>query len=84
MTDTRGQSSGLLDPLAFSANLTQGRSRTELSDATSDASTLNLSYNLLLQRHGPKLPFGGIEVAAVGSPRRPLVAIGIQFFGTKM
>ena len=49
---------GLVDPLAFAGSLTQGRSRTELSDASSDAYSLQLGYNLQLQRRGPRLPFG--------------------------
>lgn len=51
---------GLLDPLSVVGNLTQGRSRTELSDANSDAHALTLGYNLQLERRGPRLPFGGI------------------------
>ncbi len=54
---------GLVDPLAFSATLTQGRSRTELSDAQSDASAVSLSYNLQLHRRGPRLPFAGLVKA---------------------
>ncbi len=51
---------GLVDPLSVIGTLTQGRSRTELSDAHSDAHTVTLGYNLLLERRGPRLPFGGI------------------------
>lgn len=51
---------GLVDPLSVLGTLTQGRSRTELSDANSDAHSLTLGYNLQLERRGPRLPFGGI------------------------
>ena len=51
---------GFLDPLSVLGTLTQGRSRTELSDANSDAHAVTLGYNLQLQRRGPRLPFGGI------------------------
>ena len=51
---------GLVDPLAFAGSMTQGRSRTELSDASSDAYSLQLGYNLQRQRRGPRLPFGGL------------------------
>jgi Motility related/secretion protein len=51
---------GFLDPLTFAATVTQGRSRTEYSNASSDASNFSLGYNLQMQRRGPKLPFGGI------------------------
>ena len=51
---------GLVDPLSVAGALTQGRARTELSDANSDAYSLTLGYNLQLERRGPRLPFGGI------------------------
>jgi hypothetical protein len=51
---------GLVDPLTVSAALTQGRSRTELSDANSDAYSVLLGYSLQLGRVGPRLPFGGL------------------------
>ena len=51
---------GLVDPLSVVGTLTQGRSRTELSDANSDAYSLILGYNLQMQRAGPRLPFGGV------------------------
>jgi hypothetical protein len=51
---------GLVDPLSLAGVFTQGRSRTELSDANSDAYSFVLGYNLQLQRRGPKLPFGGL------------------------
>jgi hypothetical protein len=51
---------GLVDPLSLAGVLTQGRSRTELSDANSDAYSVVLGYNLQLQRRGPRLPLGGI------------------------
>ncbi|HEV8176048.1 MAG TPA: cell surface protein SprA, partial [Gemmatimonadales bacterium] len=51
---------GLVDPLSVVGNLTQGRSRTELSDANSDAYTVAMGYNLQMQRRGPRLPFGGV------------------------
>jgi hypothetical protein len=51
---------GLVDPLSLVGTLTQGRSRTELSDANSDAHALTLGYNLQMERRGPRLPFGGL------------------------
>jgi hypothetical protein len=51
---------GLIDPLAFVGTLNQGRSRTELSDANSDAYSATLGYNLQLERAGFKLPFSGL------------------------
>ncbi len=51
---------GLVDPLSLVGTLTQGRARTELSDANNDAHSLSLGYNLQLERRGPRLPFGGI------------------------
>ena len=51
---------GFLDPLSLVGTLTQGRSRTELSDANNDAHSLTLGYNLQLERRGPRLPFSGI------------------------
>ncbi|MEO8089988.1 MAG: cell surface protein SprA, partial [Gemmatimonadales bacterium] len=60
---TRGRSwlvRGLIDPLSVAGTLTQGRSRTELSDANSDAYSVLAGYNLQMQRRGPRLPFGGV------------------------
>ncbi|HEU4698309.1 MAG TPA: hypothetical protein VFS40_03965 [Gemmatimonadales bacterium] len=51
---------GLLDPLFVQATYTQGRSTTELSDASSDGRGLSAAYSLVLQRTGPKLPLGGL------------------------
>ncbi|HEY9016426.1 MAG TPA: hypothetical protein VIM84_15335, partial [Gemmatimonadales bacterium] len=51
---------GLVDPLSFVGILNQGRSRTELSDANSDAYSTVLAYNLQLRRRGPRIPLGGI------------------------
>ncbi|HEV7367307.1 MAG TPA: hypothetical protein VGN76_15790 [Gemmatimonadales bacterium] len=51
---------GLLDPLAFALTVSRGRSKTEYSSASSDASNLSLGYNLLSKRRGPKLPFDGL------------------------
>lgn len=51
---------GLVDPLSVAGVFTQGRSRTELSDAHSDAYSVVLGYSIQLQRRGPKLPFGGL------------------------
>ena len=51
---------GLVDPLAFTGTMVKGRARNELSDASSDAYTAQLGYNLQLQRRGPRLPFGGL------------------------
>jgi hypothetical protein len=51
---------GLVDPLSVVGTLTQGRSRTDLSDANSDAYSVLVGYNLQMQRRGPRLPFGGV------------------------
>jgi hypothetical protein len=51
---------GLADPVSLSAVLTQGHSRTELSDANSNAYSVLLGYSLQLGRVGPRLPFGGL------------------------
>jgi hypothetical protein len=51
---------GFLDPLAFAGTVSRGRSRTEFSNATSDASNFTLGYNLQMKRHGLKLPFDGL------------------------
>ena len=51
---------GLVDPLSVVGTLTQGRSRTDLTDAHSDAYAILLGYSLQLRRRGPRLPFGGV------------------------
>jgi hypothetical protein len=51
---------GLVDPFSVAAVLTQGRSRTELSDANSGAYSVVLGYALQSSRRGPRLPFGGL------------------------
>ena len=51
---------GLVDPFSVAAVLTQGRARTELTDANSDAYSVVLGYALQLPRRGPRLPFGGL------------------------
>ncbi|MGH7509465.1 MAG: cell surface protein SprA [Gemmatimonadales bacterium] len=57
---------GLLDPLSLVSTFTQGRSRTELSDANSDAYSVVANYSLQLQRRGPRLPFAGLIKALPG------------------
>jgi hypothetical protein len=54
---------GLVDPLALTSSMVKGRSRTELADATSDAYSVELGYNLQLKRRGPRLPFAGLVKA---------------------
>ena len=51
---------GFLDPLSLATTLTQGHSRTELSEANDNAYSMLLGYNLQLQRRGPRLPFRGV------------------------
>ncbi|MBA3343862.1 MAG: hypothetical protein H0T44_00970, partial [Gemmatimonadales bacterium] len=51
---------GLVDPLSLNANFTQGRSRSELSSARSDAYSASANYNLQLKRAGLRLPLSGI------------------------
>ncbi|HYF39286.1 MAG TPA: cell surface protein SprA, partial [Gemmatimonadales bacterium] len=51
---------GLIDPLSVVGNLTQGRNRSELSEAHSDNYSVVLGYNLPLRRRGPTLPFEGL------------------------
>ncbi len=75
---------GLVDPLTLSASLTSGRSRTELSSATSDAVALQANYSLNLNRTGPTLDLGGLvdllpdflqESGAAESARRPHLSL---------
>jgi motility/secretion related protein SprA len=61
---------GLVDPLSLSANLTSGRTLTELSEAKSTAFAFNASYLLQLRRKGIRLPLGGIAGALPGFMRR--------------
>jgi hypothetical protein len=61
---------GLVDPLSFSANVTNGRALTELSEARSNAYALNAAYQLQLRRKGFRLPLGGIAKALPGFMRR--------------
>jgi hypothetical protein len=51
---------GFLDPLAATLTVSRGRSRTEFSNATADASNLTVGYNLQMKRRGLKLPFDGL------------------------
>jgi hypothetical protein len=51
---------GLVDPLSFTANLTQGRNRTELSEARANTFTVDLNYALQLRRRGFRLPLAGL------------------------
>jgi hypothetical protein len=51
---------GLIDPLSVTGILNRGRTQTELSNATSDAFSAVLGYNLPLRHRGQRLPFGGI------------------------
>ena len=51
---------GFIDPLSVTGTLTRGRSRSELSDANSRAYSVQVGYNLQLQRRGFRLPFGGL------------------------
>jgi hypothetical protein len=50
----------LADPFSVRATLVRGRSRTEYSDANSDAHSVVLGYNLQMQRRGIGLPLGGL------------------------
>ena len=51
---------GFIDPLSVTGTLTQGRARSELADANSNAYSVQVGYNLRMQRRGPRLPFGGL------------------------
>jgi len=51
---------GFVDPFSLSASLTNGRSRTELSETTAKSSSVTLAYNLSMQRRGKRLPFAGL------------------------
>jgi motility/secretion related protein SprA len=51
---------GLADPLSVTVNLTQGRNRTELSEAQAQTFILNLNYALQLRRRGFRLPLTGL------------------------
>jgi len=60
---TRGRSwwvRGFLDPLSLNAALTDGRSQTELSSATSNAQAYNATYALIPGRGGFGLNLGGL------------------------
>lgn len=57
---TRWLTKALADPLSFTGNLTQGRTQTELSEASASGLALNASYLLQMRRHGFRLPFGGL------------------------
>ncbi len=50
---------GLLDPLSFTAALTNGQSQTELSTSNTSATLFSLTYLLVLPRTGPSLSLGG-------------------------
>ena len=69
---------GLLDPLAFSARLSQGRSTTELSNAESDARAVDAQYNLTLRRSGFRLGLGGLVDRLPGFLRRSELANGLR------
>jgi hypothetical protein len=51
---------GFLDPLTIAGAITRGRARSELSEAKASNSTWLASYNLQLQRRGPRLRLGGL------------------------
>ena len=60
---TRGRSwwvRGFFDPLSLNAALTDGRSQTELSSATSNAQAYNATYALIPGRGGFGLNLGGL------------------------
>ncbi len=57
---------GFVDPLSLTASLTKGRSRTELSETSSNSSSLVLNYSLSVRRRGTKLPLGGLVDALPG------------------
>jgi len=57
---TQWLSKALFDPLSFSGNLTRGRARSELSEATAKAYAVNLNYFLQMKRRGFRLPLGGL------------------------
>ncbi|MBA3658642.1 MAG: hypothetical protein H0W67_03525 [Gemmatimonadales bacterium] len=50
----------LIDPLGLTSSYTQGRTGTELTDASSRGLALNGTYNLQMRRRGVRLPFAGI------------------------
>jgi hypothetical protein len=60
---TKWLSKALFDPLSFTGNITQGRTRTELSEATADAYSVNLNYAVQMKRRGFRLPLGGLVKA---------------------
>ena len=51
---------GLVDPLSLNGNFVTGRGQTELSESRTRQYALGASYNLTLQRRGPKLPLDGL------------------------
>ncbi len=69
---------GFLNPLSLAANLSTGRSATELSRGTADAYQLNATYRLNLGRTGPVLPLGGLLDALPGWLGRTEAAKGMR------
>ncbi len=57
---------GLVDPFSITANLTRGKSQSELSLATANTMALNLNYLLQMRRRGFRLPLGGITGGELG------------------
>ncbi|MGH7703935.1 MAG: hypothetical protein ACREMO_12640, partial [Gemmatimonadales bacterium] len=51
---------GLIDPLTLSASLATSNGRTELSKSSSNASSYQAAYSLVLTRWGPRLGLGGL------------------------
>ncbi|MEO8138030.1 MAG: cell surface protein SprA [Gemmatimonadota bacterium] len=51
---------GFLDPLSFSGSFTNGKSVSELSQATSSSRNLAATYSLASTRHGTTLNLGGL------------------------
>jgi hypothetical protein len=51
---------GFLDPFSFTGSYTHGRSVAELQDARNTNYNFAGAYTLVLNRHGFRLPFGGI------------------------
>ncbi|HYC32998.1 MAG TPA: hypothetical protein VEB59_11970, partial [Gemmatimonadales bacterium] len=69
---------GFVDPLAVQASLTRGRAQSELSEAKTDAYSLNLTYLLQMKRRGFRLPLGGIVKGLPGWIRDGELGKGLQ------
>lgn len=67
-----------IDPVSLTGNFSTGRSRTELSDASTSAYALGANYAIELPRRGPRLPLDGVIGALPGWLRKSPVGTGMK------